>query len=83
MSAKQAGNRISLEILKEVRAAHGAEIVSALMRQSEKALDRGLAAKNLRRMAQFAEVFPNREIVVSLIRQLMRTQFVGKKRGAR
>jgi hypothetical protein len=32
--------------------------------------------KNLRRMMQFAEVFPEEEIVVSLIRQLSWTHFI-------
>ncbi len=32
--------------------------------------------KNLRRMIQFAEVFPQEEIVVSLIRQLSWTHFI-------
>jgi hypothetical protein len=32
--------------------------------------------KNLRRMMQFAEVFPKEEIVVSLIRQLSWTHFI-------
>jgi len=37
---------------------------------------RGFAEKNLRRIMQFAEVFPDREIVVSLIRQLTWTHFI-------
>ncbi|MEA3222190.1 MAG: YhcG family protein, partial [Thermodesulfobacteriota bacterium] len=35
-----------------------------------------LNEKNLRRMIQFAEVFPDKEIVVSLIRQLSWTHFI-------
>ncbi len=72
----QVGDRIRREILKEKRAAYGAEIVSALGRQLEKEFGRGFAEKNLRRMVQLAEVFPDREIVVSLIRQLTWTHFV-------
>jgi predicted nuclease of restriction endonuclease-like (RecB) superfamily len=64
------GDRIRREILRESRAEYGAEIVSTLGRQLESEFGRGFAEKNLRRMVQFAEVFPDREIVVSLIRQL-------------
>ncbi len=72
----QVGDRIRREILGERRAEYGAEIVSALGRQLETEFGRGFAEKNLRRMAQFAEVFPDREIVVSLIRQLTWTHFL-------
>jgi hypothetical protein len=37
---------------------------------------RGFGEKNLRRMVQLAEVFPDREIVISLIRQLAWTHFI-------
>src|SRR4030067_3165675 len=36
----------------------------------------GFAEKNLRRMIQFAEVYPEEKIVVSLIRQLSWTHFL-------
>jgi predicted nuclease of restriction endonuclease-like (RecB) superfamily len=70
------GDRIRHEILGERRAEYGAEIISALGRQLESEFGRGFAVKNLRRMVQFAEVFPDREIVVSLIRQLTWTHFI-------
>jgi len=70
------GDRIRREILGEQRAEYGAEIVSALGRQLEVEFGRGFAEKNLRRMVQFSEVFPDREIVVSLIRQLTWTHFL-------
>jgi len=72
----QIGQRIRKDILKEKRAEYGAQIISALGRQLEVEFGRGLAEKNLRRMLQFAEVFPDREIVVSLIRQLSWTHFL-------
>lgn len=72
----QLGDRIRREILKEKRAEYGAEIVSALGRQLESEFGRGFAEKSLRRMVQFAEVFPDREIVVSLIRELTWTHFI-------
>ena len=36
----------------------------------------GFNSKNLHRMVQFAEIFPDEKIVVSLIRQLSWTHFV-------
>jgi len=70
------GRRIGQEILKGARAEYGAEIVSALARQLTSEYGRGFEEKNLRRMIQFAEVFPNEEIVVSLIRQLSWTHII-------
>jgi predicted nuclease of restriction endonuclease-like (RecB) superfamily len=72
----QVGDRILREILKEKRAAYGSEMVVALGGQLESEFGRGFAEKNLRRMVQFAEVFPDREIVVSLIRELTWTHFI-------
>lgn len=70
------GRRIRQDILKEKRAEYGAGIVSALGRQLEREFGRGFGEKNLRRMIQFAEVYPDREIVVSLLRQLGWTHFL-------
>jgi len=72
----QVGDRIRREILKEKRAAYGEEIVSALGRQLETEFGRGFSEKSLRHMIHFAEVFPDREIVSSLLRQLSWTHFL-------
>ncbi len=72
----QVGARIRKEILKEKRAEYGAEILQALSAKLSAEFGCGFAEKNLRRMIQFAEVFPEREIVVSLIRQLTWTHFI-------
>jgi hypothetical protein len=69
------GQRIRQDVLKEKRAEYGALIVAALGRQLETEFGRGFGEKNLRRMMQFAEVFPEREIVASLMRQLTWTHF--------
>jgi hypothetical protein len=61
------GQRIRRDILNEKRADYGAKVVAELGRKLEKEFGRGFAEKNLRRMVQFAEVFPDRKIVVSLI----------------
>jgi predicted nuclease of restriction endonuclease-like (RecB) superfamily len=72
----QLGDRIRREVLAEKRAEYGEQILSALGHRLESEFGRGFAEKNLRRMVQLAEVFPDREIVVSLIRQLTWTHFI-------
>jgi hypothetical protein len=72
----EVGNRIRREVLKEKRAGYGQAIVSALSRQLEPEFGRGFGEKSLRRIIQFAETFPDREIVVALIRQLSWTHFI-------
>ena len=64
------GRRIRQDILKEKRAEYGAEIVATLSRQLEAEFGRGFAEKNVRRMVQFAEAFPDERIVATLRRQL-------------
>ena len=70
------GRRIRQDILKEKRADYGRQIVAALGRQLENEFGRGFGEKNLRRMTRFAEVFPDWEIVASLMRQLTWTHFI-------
>jgi predicted nuclease of restriction endonuclease-like (RecB) superfamily len=70
------GQRIRQDVLKEKRAEYGAQIVATLGRQLETEFGRGFGEKNLRRMIRFAEVFPDREIVASLMRQLTWTHFI-------
>ena len=72
----QIGRRIRQDILKEERAEYGKEIIVLLGRQLVEEFGRGFEEKNLRRMIQFAEVFADQEIVVSLARQLSWTHFV-------
>lgn len=71
----QIGKRINEEILKGERAEYGEEIVATLSRQLAEAYGRGFAEKNLRRMVQFAEAFPDQQIVAALLRQLGWTHF--------
>ena len=72
----QVGRRVRRDVLNQQRAGYGEKIVVALSRQLEKEFGRGFSEKNLRRMVQFAEVFPEQKIVVSLIRQLSWTHFL-------
>ena len=72
----QIGKRISDETLKGKRAEYGKEIIVSLARQLVLEYSNNFSEKNLRRMIQFAEVYPSREIVVSLIRHLSWTHFI-------
>jgi len=69
------GRRVRQDILKQKRAEYGGQIVSALGRQLEIEFGRGFGEKNLRRMMQFAEAFPDEKIVAALRRQLGWTHF--------
>lgn len=64
------GQRLATEVLGGERAQYGAQLVDGLGRQLSREFGRGFEAKNLRRMLQFAEAFPQIEIVVTLSRQL-------------
>lgn len=71
------GNRINKEVLQQSRTeAYGKQIVAALWRQLAGEYGASFSEKNLRRMMQFAEVFPDEKIVVSLIRQLSWTHII-------
>ena len=70
------GNRILREILNNSRADYGDQIIQTLSAQLTAEYGRGFSEKNLRRMIQFAAVFPEEENVVSLIRQLSWTHIL-------
>lgn len=70
------GQRIRTDILGQARAGYGEQIVATLSRQLTAEFGRGFEEKNLRRMVQFAEVFLQEEIVVSLVRHLSWTHFL-------
>lgn len=70
------GNRIYREILLEERGDYGQSIVVTLSRQLVLEYGNGFTTKNLHRMIQFAEVFPDMQIVVSLSRQLSWSHFL-------
>jgi predicted nuclease of restriction endonuclease-like (RecB) superfamily len=72
----QLGDRIRRDVLTEKRAEYGERIIATLGKQLDAEFGRGFAEKNLRRMVQFVEVFPDRKIVVSLMRQLSWTHFI-------
>jgi predicted nuclease of restriction endonuclease-like (RecB) superfamily len=67
----QIGKRINNEVDGSSRSEiYGKEIVATLWRQLTEEYGTAFSEKNLRRMMQFARIFPDEEIVVSLIRQL-------------
>ena len=70
------GQRIRKDILKEKGADYGEQIVATLSQQLTEEFGEGFAEKNLRRMVQFAEAFPDEQIVVTLSRQLGWSHFV-------
>ena len=66
----QIGTRMRQDILKEKRAEYGAEIVHALSGQLTAEFGKGFGRSNLFNMVRFAGVFPDHQIVQSLIGQL-------------
>lgn len=72
----QIGKRINQEILKDQRAEYGKQIIATLAKQLTTEYGNSFADKNLRRMVQFAQIFPDYEIVVSVIRQLSWTHLL-------
>ncbi len=71
------GQRINIDFLNNQRADYGKQIMSELATQLQMQYGkRGFEEKNIRRMIQFAQVFPDEQIVVSLIRQLSWTHFI-------
>ena len=64
------GDRIRKDILQAERAAYGERIVQSLAGQLTAEFGRGFSAKTLRHMMHFAEVFPDLQIVSSMMRQL-------------
>src|SRR5437867_9830997 len=64
------GRRISTEVLRSQRADYGEQVVASLSCALTLEHGTSFGEKNLRRMIQFAEVFPDEAIVVSLVREL-------------
>ncbi len=78
------GARINQETLSDNRAEYGKRIVAFLAKQLTDEYGASFSEKNLRRIIQFADVFPNEEIVVSLLRQLSWSHldnFSGRRAG--
>ncbi len=76
MTYWQIGKRINEEVLQNKRAEYGKEIIVTLARNLTQEYGGGWSEKNLRHMMRFADVFPQKEIVLSLIRQLSWTHIL-------
>jgi len=70
------GKRIYNEILSGTRAEYGKRVLPAISLRLKKEYGSSFGEKNLRRMVQFAEIFADEKIVVSLIRELSWTHFL-------
>jgi len=70
------GRRIHTEVLAGERAGYGEQIVPAVSAQLTRDYGDGFAEKSLRRMVQFAAIFPEEPIVATLSRQLSWSHFV-------
>jgi predicted nuclease of restriction endonuclease-like (RecB) superfamily len=70
------GERIRVDIMKEKRAEYGEEIVPTLSAQLAPEFGDGFSKRNIFRMIQFAEAFPDGKIVATLSRQLGWSHFV-------
>lgn len=69
------GHRIHTELLGGERAPYGAQIIATVSRQLVQEFGRGFTEKNLRRMVQFVQAFPDEQIVATLWRQLSWSHF--------
>ena len=71
------GDRINREVLDNQRAEYGKQIVATASRQLQEEFEiKGLDEKNVRRMMQFAQEFPDEKIVATASRQLSWSHFV-------
>ena len=70
------GKRVSEFILHNKRAEYGKQIISGLSYELTSIFGRNYEEKNLRRMIQFVELFPNYENVVTLSRHLSWSHFL-------
>ncbi len=70
------GKRINEEVLQGERAEYGRQVVVTVSQTLVTEYGNSFTEKNLRRMVQFAEIFPDEQIVASLIRQLSWTHFI-------
>jgi predicted nuclease of restriction endonuclease-like (RecB) superfamily len=70
------GKRIRSEVLRDGRAEYGEQILSTLSTQLVREYGQSFGLRSLRRMIQFAEVFPDENIVATLSLQLSWSHFI-------
>ena len=72
----QVGYKINTHILENKRAEYGKEVVATLSSQLAEKYGKSFELRNVRRMMQFAEQFPDLPIVSPLVTQLSWTHFI-------
>jgi len=70
------GKKINDHILKNERAEYGDKVVATVAKELEKQFGRSYTLRNVRRMMQFATIFPKIQIVTPLVTQLSWSHFV-------
>ena len=71
------GERINREVLGNERAEYGKQIVSTVSTQLRAAYGtKGFELRNVRRMMQFADLFPDLQVVSALVAQLSWSHFL-------
>jgi len=70
------GERIRRELLQGQRAQYGEEILPTLSATLVPEYGKGFSARNLSRMVQFAETFPDEQLVVTLAQELSWSHFI-------
>jgi hypothetical protein len=73
---RKVGRRIRAEVLRSRRAAYGEEIHSTVSKELVAAYGNEFSVPNLSRMAWLAELFPGRDVVTALARELGWSHFV-------
>ena len=70
------GDRINREVLGNERAEYGKQIVSTVATQLTELYGKDFSPRNLHRMVQFSQLFPNEEIVSTLSTKLFWSHFM-------
>lgn len=70
------GKRINEEVLQGGRAAYGEQVIASVAESLVTQFGRNFVTRNLRRMMQFADLFPDLRIVSPLVTQLSWTHFI-------
>jgi len=70
------GNRINRDMLNNERAEYGKQIVSQVATELQQEYGKGFEERTIRRMMQFAQMFPDFQIVSPLVSKLSWTHFL-------
>jgi len=70
------GKKVNQDIGDHQRCSYGERAIVSASRNLERRFGRGYSEKNLRKMMQFAAVYPDKEVVTTLSRQLSWSHFL-------